>query len=94
LPRQDKPPWSAFPVGDTVSGNSANRGFPGGSGNGPVPAPEAPAPSGQFDLGSAGLGFGETSTIPSPTNDGNSGLRPSAPIDPFDPDVFNRRFHR
>lgn len=94
LPRQDKPPWSAFPVGDTVSGYSANRGFPGGSGNGPVPAPEAPPPSGQFDLGPAGLGSGETSTIPSPTNDGNSGLRPSAPIDPFDPDVFNRRFHR
>jgi len=62
-PPQHKPPWSAFPGGDTASGNSVDRGLPGSDGSDPIPAPGRPAPSGQ-----------------------------SAPVDPFDADIFNRRF--
>jgi hypothetical protein len=91
IPGQTGAPSSVLPAVHTAAGMSGVTGAfqlaPG------VVPPNVPLPSQRFDAGSIRLGL---DAWPRPSSTGMAPVpapQPLESVDPFDPEVFNRRFH-
>jgi len=91
LPGKAKPPWLAMPAVHTAPGQSAGDAPPDG---GLDPSnPDPPTQNDQVDPGRATLHIDPQRTVPSSIIIPGTTLPQFVPADPFDPEIFNRRFH-
>ena len=92
LPRPEKPPGLVTPAAHTAPVNPATAGIPDG-----VPGtfvPEASFPIESLHSGPATSQIDSQSLRPNSAEEPGATSGGFAPVDPFDPEVFNRRYHR